>query len=66
MFSEYFMLMGGKLGLDTLTIKDVIIFMLGILALSGAGFVFKGVWGAIWALALGILVYLFWNQVSVF
>ena len=66
MLSEYWMLMGGKLGLDAITIQEIVIGFLTVLGLAGAGFVFKGVWGAIGAIGFGLLAYLFWNQISLY
>ena len=65
MLSEYFW-MGAKYGFDLMTVQDVVFGFLAVLALAGTGFYFKGVWGAIGAVGIGLLGYLFWNQISLF
>lgn len=62
MFLEFISLMSGKLELDTTNIENSIIGLVAILALLGAGFAVKGVWGSLGALALGILGYLLWQN----
>ena len=66
MFTDQDRLMSGRLALDSITAQDVVIVFLVVFVLAGVGFYFKGVWGAVWGVALGILGYLFWTQIPIF
>ncbi len=62
MIFEYAGLIGKNFGLDAEFVVHMAVVMLSGLTLTGVGYAVKGVWGALAALGLGILGYLYWKQ----
>jgi hypothetical protein len=63
---EYMALLGAKFGLDGSFNTQIAWIVLSGLVLTGVGFAVKGVLGAIVALAIGGMCYMYWNGMCPF